>query len=226
MTRGELNALTPFEPPEGANARAYDDHYQRATGTCNVQVVRSVSDWSHGVLTEHSIQNAYIQLIQEANHFIYIGTSLIWSPYQATLVDKGIFHLQRTSSCEPHILPGAMPDGTLTSIYPLKNSLSNASDKGPVVNKIAKALVERILSAAREGKKFKVRKNMLLHKGLATNTLAPEKQVFVVIPEVPGFSGDIEQENAIQIIMAGQWRTINRGGSSIYELIRAAGYDP
>ena len=25
---------------------------------CNVQVVRSVSDWSHGVLTEKSIQNA------------------------------------------------------------------------------------------------------------------------------------------------------------------------
>jgi phospholipase D1/2 len=42
-------------------------------GSCRVQVVRSVSDWSHGVLTEHSIQNAYIQLIREANHFIYIG---------------------------------------------------------------------------------------------------------------------------------------------------------
>lgn len=42
-------------------------------GTCNVQVLRSVSDWSHGVLVEHSIQNAYIQLIREANHFIYIG---------------------------------------------------------------------------------------------------------------------------------------------------------
>ena len=27
-------------------------------GTCHVQAVRSVSDWSHGVLTEHSIQNA------------------------------------------------------------------------------------------------------------------------------------------------------------------------
>ena len=27
-------------------------------GTCRVQVVRSVSDWSMGVLTEHSIQNA------------------------------------------------------------------------------------------------------------------------------------------------------------------------
>lgn len=27
-------------------------------GTCRVQAIRSVSDWSHGVLTEHSIQNA------------------------------------------------------------------------------------------------------------------------------------------------------------------------
>jgi phospholipase D1/2 len=33
--------------------------YSRAPhGTMNVQVVRSVSDWSHGVLTEKSIQNA------------------------------------------------------------------------------------------------------------------------------------------------------------------------
>jgi phospholipase D1/2 len=27
-------------------------------GSCRVQVCRSVCDWSHGVLTEHSIQNA------------------------------------------------------------------------------------------------------------------------------------------------------------------------
>ena len=62
-------------------------------GTCRVQAIRSVSDWSHGVLTEHSIQNACemldrcadwcasdthldCQLIMEANHFIYIGTSM------------------------------------------------------------------------------------------------------------------------------------------------------
>lgn len=63
-------------------------------GTCRVQVVRSVSDWSHGVLKENSIQNACsslppvgpdrntnrwgfldCQLIQEASHYIYIGTS-------------------------------------------------------------------------------------------------------------------------------------------------------
>lgn len=37
-----------------------------------VQVVRSSADWSHGILTEHSIQNAYCQLIAEASHFIYI----------------------------------------------------------------------------------------------------------------------------------------------------------
>jgi hypothetical protein len=36
--------------------------------------------------------------------------------------------------------------------------VSNASgDKGPVLNAVGAALVERILSAARDGKKFKVR---------------------------------------------------------------------
>ena len=36
-----------------------DEFYSRPPyGSCRVQVVRSVSDWSHGVLTEHSIQNA------------------------------------------------------------------------------------------------------------------------------------------------------------------------
>lgn len=41
--------------------------------TCRVQFCRSASEWSHGVIpTEQSIQNAYIQLIKEAKHFIYI----------------------------------------------------------------------------------------------------------------------------------------------------------
>ena len=30
----------------------------KAAATCKVQVVRSICDWSHGLLTEHSIQNA------------------------------------------------------------------------------------------------------------------------------------------------------------------------
>ena len=38
--------------------------HSRATKTSRIQVLRSVSDWSHGVLTEHSIQDAckFIQL--------------------------------------------------------------------------------------------------------------------------------------------------------------------
>uniref|UniRef100_D8Q6U4 Phospholipase n=1 Tax=Schizophyllum commune (strain H4-8 / FGSC 9210) TaxID=578458 RepID=D8Q6U4_SCHCM len=121
----------PYQPPNPS--------------TCNVQVVRSVSDWSHGVLTEHSIQNAYIQLINEAEHFIYIENQ---------------FFISATREGEQ------------------------------IVNLIAKALV------------------------------------IICIPEVPGFSGNIKEESSLRFIMAGQYRTINRGGSSIYEEIRKAGYEP
>ncbi|KAI4137927.1 MAG: hypothetical protein L6R39_007041 [Caloplaca ligustica] len=36
------------------------------------QIVRSCGKWSHGVPTEHSIQNAYIDIIQRSQYFIYI----------------------------------------------------------------------------------------------------------------------------------------------------------
>ncbi|KAL9008027.1 MAG: hypothetical protein Q9173_006808 [Seirophora scorigena] len=36
------------------------------------QIVRSCSKWSHGVPTEHSMQNAYTDIIQRSQHFIYI----------------------------------------------------------------------------------------------------------------------------------------------------------
>ncbi|KAJ3482521.1 hypothetical protein NLI96_g6930 [Meripilus lineatus] len=129
-------------------------------GTCRVQAVRSVSDWSHGVLTERSIQTAYCELIAQAEHYIYIENQFF---------------------------------------------ISSMDGKGPVKNTIAGALVDRILRAAREGDKFKV---------------------VVVIPEVPGFAGNIKDENSVKIIMAAQYRTINRGGSSIYEKIKEAGFEP
>ncbi|KAL0576186.1 hypothetical protein V5O48_005784 [Marasmius crinis-equi] len=141
--------------------RRYEDGYNRPDpSSCNVQVVRSVSDWSHGVLTEHSIQNAYIELIREAKHFIYIENQFF---------------------------------------------ISATKDGEQVKNRIAGALVERIVRAAREGTKF---------------------FVIVCIPEVPGFAGDVKDESSVKIIMAGQYRTINRGGSSIYEEIRKAGFEP
>ncbi|KAI1005222.1 hypothetical protein K3495_g2989 [Podosphaera aphanis] len=37
-----------------------------------VQLVRSCTKWSHGVCTEHSISNAYIDTIKQSQHFIYI----------------------------------------------------------------------------------------------------------------------------------------------------------
>lgn len=153
-----------FHRPHLDRGRAYepdDQFYSRPPyGSCRVQVVRSVSDWSHGVLTEHSIQNAYIQLIREANHFIYIENQFF---------------------------------------------ISNTGNEGPVKNQIAAALVERIIRAARSGTKFKV---------------------IVVIPEVPGFAGDVKSETSIKTIMAAQFRTINRGGKSIFEELRRARLNP
>jgi len=51
-------------------------------------------------------------------------------------------------------------------------------------------------------------------------------KVIVVIPELPGFAGDVKSESSLKTIMAAQYRTINRGGSSIYEEIKKEGYDP
>lgn len=41
-------------------------------GSVTAQVVRSSSDWSSGILTEHSIQNAHSEIIRNAQHFVYI----------------------------------------------------------------------------------------------------------------------------------------------------------
>ncbi|KAK4449922.1 hypothetical protein QBC34DRAFT_404245 [Podospora aff. communis PSN243] len=46
----------PFQPSDGAH----------------IQLCRSSSKWSSGFKTEHSIANAYIQIITNARHFIYI----------------------------------------------------------------------------------------------------------------------------------------------------------
>ena len=41
-------------------------------GTVRAQIVRSSADWSSGILTEHSIQNAYKEVISQAQHYVYI----------------------------------------------------------------------------------------------------------------------------------------------------------
>ncbi|PHH80154.1 hypothetical protein CDD80_2692 [Ophiocordyceps camponoti-rufipedis] len=43
------------------------------TGTCEVQMLRSAAAWSLGIEeTEHSIQTAYVRMIEESEHFIYM----------------------------------------------------------------------------------------------------------------------------------------------------------
>lgn len=41
-------------------------------GSVHAQIVRSSADWSSGILVEHSIQNAYCEVIRSAEHFVYI----------------------------------------------------------------------------------------------------------------------------------------------------------
>ena len=44
--------------------------FQEAGISC--QIVRSCTKWSHGVPAQHSIADAYIQIIQNSQHFVYI----------------------------------------------------------------------------------------------------------------------------------------------------------
>ncbi|OZJ04780.1 hypothetical protein BZG36_01841 [Bifiguratus adelaidae] len=64
---------TPFllPKPDFNNAQLRD---LNLTGTCEMQILRSVSPWSIGSLehVEHSIHDTYVKCIDKAEHFIYI----------------------------------------------------------------------------------------------------------------------------------------------------------
>jgi len=54
-----------------------NDHYGATHGQpqgagISCQIVRSCTKWSHGIPTEHSIANAYISVIENSRHFVYI----------------------------------------------------------------------------------------------------------------------------------------------------------
>jgi phospholipase D1/2 len=50
-----------------------DDGRQREPEGVRIQICRSISRWSHGTTaTEHSIANAYIEIISAAKHFVYM----------------------------------------------------------------------------------------------------------------------------------------------------------
>jgi phospholipase D1/2 len=132
-------------------------------GTVHAQVVRSSSDWSSGILTEHSIQNAYSEIISNAQHYVYIENQ---------------FFITATGD-----------------------------QQSPIHNTIGRAIVDAVVRASKEGRKFRV---------------------IIMLPAVPGFAGDLRDDGAIgtRAIMDYQYKSICRGEHSIFEQIRKEGVDP
>ncbi|GJN91854.1 hypothetical protein Rhopal_004878-T1 [Rhodotorula paludigena] len=89
---------------------------------------------------------------------------------------------------------------------------SDDVDKGPVLNKIGQAIVQRVLSAAKSGEKFKVSRAIL--------------SVTIVIPAIPGFAGDLYGNSGTLAILGAQYYSICRGGHSIFELLEREGVNP
>ncbi|KAH7136524.1 hypothetical protein EDB81DRAFT_82438 [Dactylonectria macrodidyma] len=132
-------------------------------GTVRCQIVRSSADWSSGILKEHSIQNAYIDIIRNAQHYVYIENQFF---------------------------------------------ITATGDKqSPIQNTIGSAIVEAVVRAGKENRKFRV---------------------IVIIPAIPGFAGDLRDDAAAgtRAIMDYQYKSICRGEHSIFEKCRAQGVDP
>lgn len=122
-----------------------------------VQLLRSAADWSAGIkYHEESIHAAYVHVIENSKHYIYIENQFF---------------------------------------------ISCADDK-VVFNKIGDAIAKRILKAYRENQRYRV---------------------YVVIPLLPGFEGDISTGggNALQAIMHFNYRTMCRGENSILGQLKA-----
>lgn len=132
-------------------------------GTVHAQVVRSSGDWSSGILAEHSIQNTYCEVIEKAEHYVYIENQ---------------FFITATGD-----------------------------QQAPIKNTIGRAMVNAVVRAAQEGRKFRI---------------------IIVIPAIPGFAGDLRDNAAIgtRAIMDYQYKSINRGEHSVMGQIAKAGYDP
>lgn len=80
--------------------------------------------------------------------------------------------------------------------------------QNPIMNRIGRAIVDRILRAAKEKQKFRI---------------------IVVMPAIPAFAGDLQAESSLgtRAIMEFQYRSINNDrGFSIMEQIAKAGVDP
>lgn len=100
-------------------------------GTVHAQIVRSSADWSSGILTDSSIQEAYSEVIRNAQHYVYIENQ---------------FFITATGD-----------------------------QQTPIHNTVGRAIVDAVVRAGKEGRKFRV---------------------IVLIPAIPGFAGDLREDAA------------------------------
>ncbi|XP_023411269.2 phospholipase D1 isoform X1 [Loxodonta africana] len=147
----------PFLLPK-SQTTAQELKYQVPESVCaKVQLLRSAADWSAGIkYHEESIHTAYIHVIENSKHYIYIENQFFIS----------------------------------------------CADDRVVFNRIGNAIAQRILKAHRESQRYRV---------------------YVVIPLLPGFEGDISTGggNALQAVMHFNYRTICRGENSILGQLKA-----
>ncbi|XP_006890415.1 PREDICTED: phospholipase D1 isoform X2 [Elephantulus edwardii] len=147
----------PFLLPK-SQTTAHELNYQVPESVhAKVQLLRSAADWSAGIkYHEESIHTAYVHVIENSKHYIYIENQFF---------------------------------------------ISCADDK-VVFNRVGDAIARRILKAHRENQKYRV---------------------YVVIPLLPGFEGDISTGggNALQAIMHFNYRTMCRGEHSILGQLKA-----
>lgn len=103
------------------------------SGPVKAQLVRSSSDWSSGILIEHSIQNAYCEVIRNAKHLVYI--------------ENQFFSRAFPHRCfESHFI-----------ILTFNLAVTATGDEqSPIHNKIGKAIVDACVRAGKEGRKFRV----------------------------------------------------------------------
>ncbi|KAF2792764.1 phospholipase-like protein PldA [Melanomma pulvis-pyrius CBS 109.77] len=84
---------------------------------------------------------------------------------------------------------------------------ATGENQSPVHNQIGRAIVDAVVKASQEGRKFRV---------------------IIVIPAIPGFAGDLREDAATgtRAIMDYQYKSICRGKDSIFGRIEAQGVDP
>ncbi|KAJ3299966.1 Phospholipase D1 [Borealophlyctis nickersoniae] len=94
-------------------------------GTIQMQILRSASQWSAGNPRERSIQNAYIDMIKNAKHYVYIENQFFISKFDNDkTAKKGSGQLFPKSQVRIH-------------------------------NKVARVLIERIIKAHENGENFR-----------------------------------------------------------------------